>query len=54
MAMERRKKRVRQERFWTPAAALPLGASHPFYQRLNQILDEKELSPCSRRGYDSD
>jgi transposase len=43
MAMGRRKKRVRQERLWTPTAALPIGASHPFYQRLNQILDEKKF-----------
>ena len=43
MAMGRRKKRVRQERLWTPTAALPVGASHPFYQRLNQILDEKKF-----------
>src|SRR2546425_9334292 len=41
MAMGRRRKRVRQEGLWTPTAALPVGASHPFYQRLNQILDEK-------------
>jgi transposase len=43
MAMGRRKKRVRQEGLWTPTAALPVGASHPFYQRLNQILDEKRF-----------
>jgi hypothetical protein len=43
MAMGRRNKRVRQERLWTPTAALPIGASHPFYQRLNQILDEKKF-----------
>ena len=41
--MGRRKKRVRQEGLWTPTAALPVGASHPFYQRLNQILDEKKF-----------
>jgi transposase len=28
---------------WTPTAALPVGASHPFYQGLNQILDEKKF-----------
>jgi transposase len=28
---------------WTPTAALPGSASHPFYQRLNQILDEKKF-----------
>lgn len=43
MAMGRRKKRMRQEGLWTPTAALPLGASHPFYGRLNQILDEKKF-----------
>ena len=42
--MGRRKKRVRQEGLWTPTAALPVGASHPFYQRLNQILDEKKFN----------
>ncbi len=43
MAMGRRKKRVRQAGLWTPTAALPVSASHPFYQRLNQILDEKKF-----------
>lgn len=43
MAMGRRRKRTRQEGLWTPTAALPVGASHPFYQRLNQILDEKRF-----------
>jgi transposase len=43
MAMGRRRKRARQEGLWTPTAALPRGASHPFYQRLNQILDEKKF-----------
>jgi transposase len=43
MAMGRRKKRVRQEGLWIPTAVLPVGASHPFYQRLNQILDEKKF-----------
>ena len=46
MAMGRRKKRVRQEGLWTPTAALPVGASHPFYQRLNQILDEQKFDEC--------
>src|ERR1017187_5722783 len=46
MAMGRRIKRVRQEGLWTPTAALPVGASHPFYQRLNQILDEQKFDEC--------
>jgi hypothetical protein len=28
---------------WTPTATLPVRASHPFYQRLNQIHDEKKF-----------
>jgi transposase len=43
MAMGRRKKRMRQEGLWTPTAALPVSASHPFYQGLNQILDENKF-----------
>jgi transposase len=43
MAMGRRRKRVRQAGLWTPTAALPVGGSHPFYQRLNRILDEKKF-----------
>src|SRR5437588_593795 len=39
MALGRRRKQVRQEGLWTPTAALPMGAGHPFYQRLNQMLD---------------
>jgi hypothetical protein len=37
------KKRVRQAGSLTPFAALPMIASHPFYERLNQILDEKRF-----------
>jgi transposase len=43
MAMGRRRKRVRQEGLWTPTAALPVSAGHPFYQRLNQILDAQKF-----------
>ena len=43
MPMGRRRKRVRQAGLWTPTAALPLSASHQFYQRLNQILDERKF-----------
>src|SRR5271155_4557791 len=50
MAMGRRKKRARQEELWTPTAALPVGASHPFYQRLNQILDEKKFDEYVEGG----
>lgn len=43
MAMGRRRKRVRQEQLWTPTAELPVSAGHPFYERLNQLLDEKRF-----------
>jgi transposase len=49
MAMGRRKRRVRQEELWTATAALPVGASHPFYQRLNQILDDKKFDEYVER-----
>jgi transposase len=41
MAMGRRRARVRQEQLWTPTSSLPVSASHPFYERLNRVLDEK-------------
>jgi transposase len=41
MAMGRRRARVRQEQLWTPTSLLPVSASHPFYERLNHVLDEK-------------
>src|SRR2546422_7110689 len=40
MAMGTRKDREEQEELWVPHTALPKGASHPFYQRLNQLLEE--------------
>ena len=43
MAMGRRRARVRQEGLWTPTASLPVSASHPFYERLNRVLDEKHF-----------
>jgi transposase len=40
MAMGTRRKRRRQESLWIPVAELPSTAAHPFYQRLNALLDE--------------
>ncbi len=39
--MGTRKESEGQEEMWIPQAALAKGASHPFYQRLNQLLDGK-------------
>src|SRR6266699_6688600 len=40
MAMGTRKDQGQQEEMWIPQASLAKGASHPFYQRLNQLLEE--------------
>src|ERR1700674_3276195 len=40
MAMGTRKDQEQQEAVWVPNTALPKGASYPFYQRLNQLLEE--------------
>jgi transposase len=39
MAMGTHEEQKQQEEFWIPCTALPHGASHPFYQRLNQLLE---------------
>src|SRR5881227_4336293 len=49
MAMGRRRKRIRQEQLWTPTDALPVSASHPFYQKLNQVLDERRFDEVVER-----
>jgi len=41
--MGTRKDQERQEEMWVPQAALVKGASHPFYQRLNQLLEESRF-----------
>ena len=43
MAMGKRKDQEQQEEMWIPQAALPKGAAHPFYQRLNQLLEESRF-----------
>jgi len=40
MAMGRRAKQGWQERFWVASTDLPQTAAHPFYERLNQLLEE--------------
>ena len=40
MAMGRRNRRQRQKGLWGAAADLPHTAAHPFYHRLNKLLDE--------------
>jgi transposase len=40
MAMGSRRKRQRQHELWVAASDLPSTAAHPFYQRVNALLDE--------------
>src|SRR5579862_1311310 len=43
MAMGTRKGQEQQEEMWIPQASLAKGGSHPFYQRLNQLLEESHF-----------
>jgi transposase len=40
MAMGKRKRRAKQATMWIAATDLPTTAAHPFYERLNRILDD--------------
>jgi len=43
MAMGTRKQRSRQEDMWIPHTELATAPSHPFYQRLNELLDAEQF-----------
>jgi transposase len=43
MAMGKRRRRARQNSMWVPASELPRSAGHPFYERLNRILDDADF-----------
>jgi transposase len=45
MAMGTRHKRQRQHELWLAAADLPTTAAHPFYQRVNALLDDHRFDP---------
>jgi transposase len=50
MAMGRRaKQRRQQEEFWVAHHELPRTVAHPFYQRLNQVLEERGFDPFVER-----
>jgi len=40
MAMGKRKRHAKQSSMWVATEDLPRSAAHPFYARLNQILDQ--------------
>jgi transposase len=43
MAMGTRRKRQRQHELWVAASDLPTTAAHPFYQRVNALLDDHDF-----------
>src|SRR3954465_5984437 len=45
MAMGRRKNRTRTPGLWIAINELPATGGHPFYQRLNQVLDQHGFDP---------
>ena len=47
MAMGRRK--PQQESFWIATAEIATPATHPFYQRLNQLLDASRFDHCAEQ-----
>ena len=40
MAMGKRKRELRQQSMWIATQELPRSASHPFYKRLNRVLEQ--------------
>jgi transposase len=45
MAMGKHERRARQAAMWVATQDLPRSAAHPFYTRLNQILDKHDFDP---------
>jgi transposase len=43
MAMGKRRRHAKQASIWVATQDLPRSAAHPFYTRLNQILDEHDF-----------
>jgi transposase len=43
MSMGKRKRRARQAAMWVATQDLPRSAAHPFYRRLNRVLDDAQF-----------
>ena len=43
MGMRTRRRRHRQEQMWIAHQELAKGPAHPFYQRVNELLEEKKF-----------
>ena len=49
MAMGRRRRRQRQERLWISHTELAKGPGHPFYQRVNELLEERKFDAFAEK-----
>ena len=49
MAMGTRRDRQRQEDLWITHAELATAPGHPFYQRLNELLDQEKFDQFAER-----
>lgn len=50
MAMGKRKRRHRQASMWVATQDLPRSAAHPFYRRLNHVLDDAQFDAFVERA----
>jgi transposase len=50
MAMGTRKQREKQEDIWIAHAELPSAPGHPFYRRLNELLEAEKFDEFVRDG----
>lgn len=48
--MGKRKRKLRQQSMWIATQDLPRSASHPFYARLNRVMDEKGFDDYVERA----
>jgi len=49
MGMGTRRRRQRQERMWIAQQELAKGPAHPFYQRVNELLEEKKFDEFAEK-----
>ena len=49
MAMGTRRRRQRQEQLWISHNELAKGPGHPFYQRMNELLEEEKFDEFAER-----
>ena len=49
MGMGTRRRRQRQEQIWIAQQELAKGPAHPFYQRVNELLEEKKFDEFAEK-----